>query len=235
MQLSDFHIRQVAFEVKFDPMYRLWDVSGALFQQLSRIWPHTSEGKIDPNHLQLMSDTINVIFGLRTCSIRIARPKSVIQFADQIAQSLDALFLVLEIETLRRVGTRTIYAKSYPTPEAAREAAVELGFIRAPSSPIFNHKSGLAEAESRMVWRDAAMQTQVVMKTEHQSFEVSGFTEFDNVPRKSESHALILDVDRGTLADVERSKFRVRDWLQGVQHVLNRDINRLLAPSEAQL
>jgi len=234
MQISDFYIRQVAFEVRFEPAYRLWDVSGVLFEQMNRIWPNTGDGKIEPSHLQLKSDTVDLNLTLRSCSVRIAKPKSVVQFADQIAATLETLFLHLDVKSLGRVGTRTIFAKSYPTAQAAIAATVALGLVRPPPAPIFNHKIGLAEAQARMVWRDDSMQTQVLVKAESQAFEVSGFDEFKDVPRKSESHLLILDIDRGTIGDVERSRFRASDWLHGVQHLLNRDINRLLSPNDRQ-
>ena len=49
LELVDFKIKSLTFEVRYAPAYLLWDRSGALWSNLEQIWPDLQTVETGPN------------------------------------------------------------------------------------------------------------------------------------------------------------------------------------------
>lgn len=228
MELSDFKIRQVVLEVRYDDAFALWDCAGRVHQELSRLWPGTTLQKVAPNEQLLRSDRVEILTGIKTSRVALLFPASILAAIDPMAETVNLWVTSLNIAKFNRVGTRVIFARSFSSEDAANKAVVDLGLVRYPTAPIFNHKGRPYENEVRIRWQDTVSQTQVLIKSEHQEIEMTIPSEGGEETQKKKLDFMLLDVDRATKGTIQLSKFRTRDWLEGVQHVISRDAPRIL-------
>jgi hypothetical protein len=228
MDIAEFSLRQLIFEIRYDDAYILWDRAGDIHRRIARLWPGSQLVEGTPNQQSLQSDVASIVTGFKTAHIAARKPTSILQFSDQFSETLAIWVDALELTRFTRVGTRVVYRKSFPSVETANQAMVGLGLIRVPQSPIFNHKSGLYAADLRLVWQDEASQTQVVLRAERQEMEVKGLFDDSGMNEKKTADSVVVDLDRATIGIVELTKFRMADWLKGIQHLMSRDLNRVL-------
>ena len=228
MELSDFKIRQVILEVRYDEAFALWDCAGRVHQELTRLWPGTTLQKAAPNEQVLRSERVEILTGIKTSRVALLSPTSILAAIDPMAETVNLWVTSLNITKFNRVGTRVIFARSFSSEDAANKAVVDLGLIRYPTAPIFNHRGKPYENEVRIRWQDSASQTQVMIKSEHQEIEMTVPTEGGEETQKRQLDFMLLDIDRATKGSIPLSKFRARDWLEGVQHIISRDSPRFL-------
>lgn len=229
MELNDFKIRQVIFEIRYNSAYILWDRAGVLARELSLLWPGLELLEGEPNQQVFNCGNARISTKIDNAHIAITAPRSITQYAEQIEESVKLWTDLLELEKYTRVGTRTIFAKTFESADAVNAAAVSLRLLRSPNPPFFNHKSPYSSYQLKMYWDDEDSQTQISIRPEHQVMEISGFfVADDEVKETRTSDALILDIDRAAKGEIDISKFRTSEWLEGVRHLINRDINRFL-------
>jgi len=229
MNFADFLIRQLTFEVRYDDSHLIWDVAGRITRELLDIWPglKLEEGK--PNQQVLKGQKLQVQTGIRTSHVMLFHPKTVVQHSEQIASTLKVWTSFLELNKLTRIGTRTIFTKEYKSEEEADKAVVELNLVRVPEGPVFNCHSGPTQMGLNVRWNDDLTTTYLSIGSERRVYEIDGPADFYDEAKKVTKNACLIDIDRATLKPLELSKFDVRQWLEGVQHVQSRDIPKFLA------
>lgn len=231
MELNDLKIRQLIFEVRYNDAFLLWDCAGQITKELTKVWPGTVLEEVAPNQQALKSDSVSVITGINSSRVMLVQPSTIVQYADQISETLKVWAKFLEITEFSRVGTRVIYSRAYDSEESANRAIVELGIVNYPAAPFFNHKEPPFAAEVRLLWRDDISQTQILIKAERHQLEIAGLP--DNLLEREVrvSDHVLLDIDRATRGVVDITKFRVAEWLSGVRHLVSRDISKLFKSS----
>lgn len=230
MEISDFKIRQVVFEIRYDDAYILWDRAGSIAEEITKLWPGAKITEGAPNKQSLKSDDATIVTGIRSSHVAVVGPNSILQFAAQIEETVNVWVRSLNLTKFSRVGTRIMYARAYDSIESASKAIVNLGLVRTPAAPIFNHKNELHQTDIRLLWQDDVSQTQVIIKPEHYDLEIPGLPDNPAEKQTKTADVMLLDIDRATRGTVELSKFRVSDWLEGVRHLVSRDANRILRP-----
>lgn len=110
MELSDFKIRQVIFEIRYDDAYILWDRAGAVSSDLTRIWPNLKLAEGTPNQQSLRSDDASIQTGIASSNVVLIQPDNIVQFSEQIEETLRIWVASLEINKFSRIGTRVIYS-----------------------------------------------------------------------------------------------------------------------------
>ncbi|HUX90721.1 MAG TPA: hypothetical protein VMV48_08535 [Gallionellaceae bacterium] len=228
MELSEFKIRQVIFEIRYDNAFILWDRAGGISRDLTKIWPNLKLTEGTPNQQSLRSEDLSIQTSLLTSHIALIQPSNISQFSEQIEETLRIWITSLEIKKFSRIGTRVIYAKTFESEDLAQKAVMNLGLVKYPEAPFFNHKIPPRSSEVKLLWQDDSSQTQIIVKSEHQEVEVGGLSDNPRDKHKKTADVMLIDIDRATRGDVELSKFRVVDWLEGVQHLIARDVKRIL-------
>jgi hypothetical protein len=227
MDLSDFKIQQVVFEVRYEEAFILWDVAGRVHRELARLWPGVTLEKSEPNQQFLKGDSAEIHTGIKQSRVALLGPPSITKFNDQLTETFAIWTTLLEVTRLTRVGTRVIFARKFPSIDAASKAVIDLGLIRYPPPPIFNHKTPPYGAQVNIVWQDEEAQTRFVAKAEHQTMEIA-VIDAPGAKETRTSDTMVIDIDRATRGTVELSKLRVAHWMEGVRHVIARDVPRLL-------
>lgn len=228
MELSDLKIRQVVFEIRYDEAFSLWDRAGAINRELVKIWPgiRLSEAP-EPNQVSLKNKDVSIRTGLKTSYVALQQPNNITQNSEQIEATLRLWVKELELSEFSRVGTRVIFTKFYESPASANNAAMSMGLVTYPAPPFFNHKNLPMSAEVSLVWEDGSSQTRIAIKTEHQQLEVDGLPDVQNENIKQTADLLVVDIDRATVGKVGIAKFRATDWIDGVRHLIARDMKRI--------
>lgn len=230
MEITDFNIRQVVFEIRYDDTYILWDRAGSIAEETAKLWPGVRIVEVAPNQQALRSDDATIVTGVNSSHVAILGPNSIVQFATQMEETVSIWAKFLNLKKFTRVGTRIMYTRPYDSQESASQAIVNLGLVRFPASPIFNHKNELHASDIRLYWQDDVSQTQVIIKSEHYELDIPGLPDKPREKQKKTADVMLLDIDRATRGVVELSKFRVGDWLEGVRHLVSRDAGRILRP-----
>jgi hypothetical protein len=228
MELSAFKIRQLVFEVRYDDAFLLWDCAGRVHAELAKLWPGSKLVQSEANQQLLKSDDAEIMTGIRQAHVAVIEPSTITKFADQIAETLRIWTSAMNVGKFNRVGTRVIYTRKYSSEEASDQAVMDLELIQHPPPPFFNHKVEPYTGEITITWRDDTTQTRFLAKSEHQSIEVPNL-EKASEKQKQAAHFLIVDIDRATRGTVDLAKFRVREWLDGVAHLISRDVPKLIA------
>ena len=228
MDIDDFHIRQIVFEIRYDNAYAIWDCAGAVTSEIAKLWPGATLGEVSPNKQVLQNDDASIQTTISRAHVALQQPKGITQFADQINKTLKIWINALDIKKFTRVGTRVMYTHQYPTQEAADNAVVSLNLVRYPTLPIFNHKVMPKESEIRILWEDETTQTQVIIKSEHHKMEILGFLDAPREKQEKTADVMLVDIDRAIKGDVPIEKFNTSEWLEGVRHLISRDLNRIL-------
>lgn len=229
MNLASFRIRQVTFEIRYDSAYLLWDVAGSIAREVSGIWPGLGVEEAKPNQQILVGPGVRIQSGFDRAYVIVSAPKSVTQHYEQISETYKLWTTLLDIRVLNRVGTRTIFVREYDSEDAANRAVFELGLVRVPEGPVFNHRSAPTSAGITLRWRDDSNATTFLsMHADKQTLNVEAHGEFADQSKAIEKNFLTIDVDRATREPIDLAKFNVQQWLEGVQHIQSRDIPKFL-------
>lgn len=231
MKFADFKMRQIVFEIRYEPAYVLWDRAGAIAKEIKRLFPSVELDEGKPNKQVFSDDLVTIGTGVDSAYIAVKQPKNALEFAEHIASITDVWITFLELRKLTRVGTRVMYVKEFETSEQCGNALVELGLVRFPAPPFFNHKGSPKQCDLRLYWEEDGFQTQLILKPERHELKVAAGLPDRSVERRLESYdVVLLDIDRATRGTVDLSKFYVVEWLKGINHLVFRDVDRLFNP-----
>ncbi len=228
MDFSDFYLRRLIFEIRYDQAFVLWDRAGGIARRLTTLWPGLKLAEGVPNHQVLKGQNVDISTGLGASHCILFRPQSFIEHVEQMNKTLAIWVEELEIEKFARIGTRAIYSKDAKSEDEAGAMIAGLALLNIPQS-VLRHQTPAHAALVRLNWRDDAVTTQVLIQAEKQTMELDAAREVPGWDEKREVFRINFDVDRATRGDTERSKFRLSDWLEGVRQTIARDANKLLA------
>ena len=231
MELSNFKIRQLVFEVRYDDAFLLWDCAGRTNAELAKIWPGTRLDEASPNQQSIKSDKLSIVTGINSSRVVLICPTTIVQYSDQLAETIKLWIEFLGISEFTRIGTRVIYDREYDSEESVNSAIIDLGLVNYPAAPFFNHKEKPFASDIRLLWKDEVSQTQILIKAERHQLEIGGLPSNPLQKEVRISDHLLVDVDRSTHGLVEVAKFRVSEWMNGVRHLIARDLPKLLKAS----
>jgi hypothetical protein len=231
MKIIEFTIRQVVFEIRFEEAYEVWDRAGQINREFSELWPKIQLSEAEPNKQILKSDEVQLHTGLRSCNIALLFPKTIAPNPAnerRVSETFRVWRNALGFSKLTRVGTRVIMAKSFSSGNDAEQAIMSLGLTKTPKPPIFNHDTDPAWVDVRLHWQDEATSTQVRVHPEHHETEIKDPAGDPAKREKRTTYSVVIDMDRATRGSTDTGKFDVVQWLKGVQHLVNRDLTRLI-------
>ncbi len=149
----------------------------------------------------------------------------------QIKETFEAWRDTLDLNILDRVSTRVTHSKEFVSLKEANADLLALNLARWPNTKVFDQpleseRNGL---EIAFRFEDQSSFSVLRLKTEQLKAEPELDPEFfDESTITKTKNRLVIDFDRGLLGSVGGSKFRADEWIKGYQHILRRDIEKVL-------
>lgn len=232
MILDSFKLSSVIFQIQYSEGYEIWDHAGAISRKLCNIWPDLKFSKARPEQQILTGKGVTTDTTLQKATITLLGEKSLDQRKiDQLTETFEVWRDLLKLDDLKRVSTRAIYIKELPSLKEANAEQIALNIARWPSGKVFDQpieseKNGF---ELRYRFEDDNSFSILTLKTEQVIYEVELDPNFiEDSEHKVTKNRVVIDFDRGLLGSVKAAKFRMEDWIKGYQHILRRDIEKVI-------
>jgi hypothetical protein len=232
MLLDDFKLVNTVIQIQYSDAYLLWDRAGFISKKLCGVWPDLKTTEARPNQQALAGKDVNLQTGLNSSAITLSGNHTLDQLrTKRIQDTFDIWSEALELTEFSRVSMRLTYAKEYDSMHEANSYIFGLNLARWPTSKVFDQpeQSDLNGLDISYRFEDESSFSVLRLKAERVKYEVDidpAITENPEI-RVTKNRA-IIDFDRGLLGKVAVDKFRTDDWLKGYQHVLRRDLEKIL-------
>jgi len=232
MILDSFKTHTLIFQIQYANAYELWDCAGAVGRRLCKVWPGLTLREGQPHQQIFVGDRAVIQTGVGNSTVTLSGDKVFEQRKVlQIKESFEIWCEFLDLDVLDRVSTRVQYSKQFPSLKEANAELFALNLARWPNTKVFEQplesdKNGLDIAYR---FEDESSFSLLRVKTEQIKAEVELDPElFDEPKITKERDRLVIDFDRGLLGSTNARKFLVDEWIKGYQHILRRDIEKVL-------
>ncbi|NMF99689.1 hypothetical protein GPA27_20125 [Aromatoleum toluolicum] len=232
MILDSYSLHSLIVQFRYPNAFELWDRAGAIARRVAAIWPGLELTDADPRQQTLRGNGVQLQTSIDTATVTLRRPKTLdARKIQQIKETFDVWRQSLELENAERVSTRGVYAKDYRSIREANAALFAMNLIRWPTTKVFDQPldAELNSVDLQYRFEDTNSFSFLRLKSEHVKYEVDLDAEFvDQTEIRGEKCRLVIDFDRGLLGSVSTDKFRMDDWLKGFQHLLRRDLEKVI-------
>ncbi len=232
MILDSFKLHTAIVQIHYKEAYELWDNAGVIARELSNIWPDVKISEAKPHQQVLVGKDINIDTGFTKSTITLSgeRPLNK-RNVQNIAQTFETWRKALNLQELIRVSTRVTYFKEFPSIKDANAELIALNMAQWPTTKVFDQSTGSDFNSLELLYRfqDDQSFSVLKLKTEQIKYEVGldpYFVEHSNIEKVR--NRMVIDFDRGLLGSVKADKLRMDDWIKGFQHILNRDIEKVI-------
>lgn len=234
MLLDDFKLHSVTLQMTYAERYELWDCAGAISRELSNIWPGLSLEESRPNNQLLQTDQVKLETALTSATATFFGGKGFDSASvDQLVRTFAVWRDELGLDKVTRLSCRSRYIKDFPTRRAANERMLSWGLCRIPTGRVFDQpQDGDGNSvEVNIRFEDASSFAVVRAGAEHVVMELKGhpdLTSLEGTPNRQVTNRVFVDFDRGVLGMVDLREIRIGEWLKGYQHLLRRDIDKVI-------
>lgn len=232
MILDSFKLHTVIVQIQYPEAYELWDRAGAIGRQICTIWPGLTTSKGRPEQQVLVGKGMKIDTTFNKSTVTLTGEESFSQRKiQQVKETFEVWCEKLMLDNLERVSTRAMYAKDFPSIKEANAELFALNLARWPTTKVFDqpmeaNRNGL---EIHYRFEDENSFSVLALKAEQLKYEVDLDPSFiDESELKITKSRMIVDFDRGLLGSVNAGKFRMDDWIKGYQHILRRDIDKVI-------
>lgn len=232
MLLDAFKLVSTIIQIQYSDAYLIWDRAGFISKKLCAVWPDLKSTDARPNQQTLVGKDFNLQTGLNSSTITFTGIHTLDQLkTKRIKETFNVWAENLELTEFSRVSMKVTYAKEYDSLQEANSFIFGLNLVRWPKTKVFDQseQSELNGLDVSYRFEDESSFTVLRLKAEKVNYEVSLDPQITENPeiRVTKIRALI-DFDRGLLGKVIVDKFRTDDWLKGYQHILRRDLEKIL-------
>ncbi len=232
MILDSFKLLNTTFQITYSEAYMLWDRAGEIAERVRSIWPDLKLSEGRPKQQTFEGKDITLQTGLTLSTIILNGENSLDQNkARKIKETFEVWRQSLELHDLQRMSMLTTYAKEFSSMKEANAELIALNIARWPSTKVFDQplESELNGLEIFFRFEDKDSFSTLKLKCERTIYKVNLDPEYINDSDiESIKNRLLITFDRGMLGTIDAKKFRFDDWVQGYQHVLRRDIEKLI-------
>ena len=199
MNISDFQTNRFTFELRFQDSFLIWDRSGALTTSLRREFPTLEVIEGTPAKISLVvRPNIELVLEINKAFIIVHKPKRTAEDLSLYSIALTKIVTeTLEISRFKRIGTRLLYQKSYPSIHEATEKLTSFGVIALPEKKFFNQHGSPKQGAINFVWEGETTGARVRLATDTENFEfIPAPPHADRVDAISKTeHFLYADID----------------------------------------
>lgn len=232
MLLDSYKPHTLIFQITYDEAFELWDRAGAISRTLCKIWPNLKLQEGQPQQQILTGNGVAIRTGLADSTVTL-KGEGLFQ-ADKVKSLQDTYSMwreMLDLKVLKRASSRVGYTKNFDTITAANAELLGMQLAEWPDTKVFDQPldGELNGLEIAYRFEDKVSFSLLRLKAEQIKAEVELDSElFDEPVLAKTKNRLVIDFDRGLLGSVDAEKFRADEWIKGFQHVLRRDIEKVL-------
>ena len=232
MLLDSYKPRTLIFQITYDEAFEIWDRAGAMARALCKIWPSLKLQEGQPHYQTFAGKGISVRTGLADSTVTL-KGENVFEVRNikSLEDTYSMWYEMLDLSVLKRASTRVLYTKDFDTIKAANAELLGMQLAEWPDTKVFDQPMDAESNGLEIAYRfeDKASFSLLRLKAEQIKAEVELDPElFDQPVLAKTKNRLVIDFDRGLLGSVDGGKFRVDEWVKGFQHVLRRDIEKVL-------
>lgn len=237
MLLDSYKPRMLIFQITYNEAFNIWDRAGAMAHAVCKIWPGLELKKGQPQDQTFAGKGVVVRTGLTDSTVTL---KGDGVFEARNIKMLEDTYAMwhqtLDLGVLKRASTLVAYTKDFDSIKAANAELLGMQLAEWPDTKVFDQpldgeSNGL---EIAYRFQDKASFSMLRLKVEQIKAEAELDPElFDEPVLTKTKNRLVIDFDRGLLGSVDAGKFRVDEWVKGFQHVLRRDIEKVLKGKKA--
>jgi hypothetical protein len=232
MILDSYKLHSAVIQIQYAESYAIWDRAGEISRGLCKIWPDLKLAEGQPQQQTLEGKGVNIQTGITKSTVTI-RGESALSLpkVKQLSETFELWREALELIELSRVSTRTAYAKEFSTLKDANATLLSLNLAQWPDGKVFDQpvdsdRNGL---EIQYRFEDKNSFSVLKLKAEQVKYTVELQPEiFDEPNVEKIINRLLIDFDRGLLGSVSADKLRMDEWIKGYQHLLRRDIEKVI-------
>ena len=227
LDLADFDIDKVTFEIRYDNAYLLWDRAGLIWSEAQHQWPSLTVQRAEPNNtIFLLDRRYELGVELKRTFVNAYRPAADLgNFIDILEKFVPLVNRALELSRYIRIGFRLFYVKPFADADGASAAVLSTGQLRTPAGRHFNIDGKPLYPECFLRWEGKTTAVRVHLAARSRKLDFEPTPEAAKIldPVHSDKHEVLLDIDYYTLANVTIGQFRVKDWLTQAFHIIKRD------------
>ena len=231
LAVSNFKVDNVAFEVRYDNAYLLWDRAGHVWWELLKTFPSLEMAEAQPALTAFTLDdytSFNVHLDKSFVVSKVSDYpfKDVLKYADALVATITSQ---LKIEMFTRAGFRVTHAREFPSREDAVEVLLGSGIFSPPAGTMFGVSKARVSPDFNIRWEGENSGTLVRVKVESRKLESKsppGFEEFES--KTVEKFVLVLDFDYYNTGTISVGQFRASDWINSASHLIRKDFDKFL-------
>ncbi len=232
MILDSLKLRNVIVQLRYADAFELWDRAGAVGREFCNIWPDLQLLEGQPQQQSLKGPGVQIQTGFNQATLTLTGSNSFDQRKQQqIKDTFEIWRKILGLEEVKRISTRAIYVKELASIKELNSELINLNMVHWPTEKVFDQPmdAELNTFEIAYKFEDANSFAFLRLKTELIKFEADLDPDFVDEPEiRKTKNRLVLDFDRGLLGSVNAEKFRMDDWIKGFQHLMRRDIGKVI-------
>jgi hypothetical protein len=234
VELADFALERVTFEVRFEKAFALWDRAGATIAGVTAQYPNAELQDANPSRIALViKPNAELVLELEKAHVIHHAPQRdaapLIPLATSLTKSVTEF---LQVKALTRIGTRAIYKKEFDKIADATQRLLSMGHLRTPTGKFFGVDAKPESVAYSTKWDGKATGVRVSLHSQTQKIEFSPAPihakEMEGISK--ERHELLLDIDYFSTQTVMSDQFRAEDWIKNAMHLINRDVHFFLKP-----
>ncbi len=226
MELTDLTLHTMAFEVRYDPRYLLFDRAGHIWSDVQREHPTMRMGQVAPARVAAVIDNqYQLAVELeRTVIEDFSHQKKLDNYLDLCNGILSIIVPALDVTVFLRAGLRIIYRRTCRSADEASSLMLKLGLMRVPSGRHFGIEGEAKGPHYAIRWEGKTLGATANLRTQARRVFMEpplGERALERVDK--ELFDLDYDLDYYTMAPVPIGQFRARDWIKQAVHVVERD------------
>jgi hypothetical protein len=219
LDLDEFVIQVLTFELRFENAYLLWDRAGEMASRFIDHDPAIRFVTAQPHQQIFETDDLHIVSELASLRVSSRGPnalKQLMDFGEVLALTTRE---VLRINTFTRVGFRNISRKVFPDRKTAVQTlshvSESFGETTDDWERVGMHLSDRLESESRGFSATIKVEQQEVNLTI--PWEASNRIDF----KKQKEAVGILDSDYYTIGSVDHDAFNAETWIKFANRTVN--------------
>lgn len=232
MILDSFKLYSAIIQIQYADAFEIWDHAGAISRRLTSIWPGLKPAEAQPQQQVLVGDGVNIQTGFTKSTVTLSGEKALSQLkVQQTSDTFEVWRELLELNELKQVSSRVTYLKEFASMGEANAELLSWNLARWPTAKVFDQslESDRNGLEIQYRFEDKNSFSVLKLKAEQLKYEVDFDPYYVDEPEiRKTKNRMVVDFDRGLLGSVSAEKFRMDEWIKGYQHILRRDIEKVI-------
>lgn len=230
---SSFRRKQIAYELRYDNAYLLWDRTGWIWTHLKSHVGNLTTNTVSPNRTVFFADgRYSLSVSLDRASIIDERPEASADSTFELITAFSEIVLSgLEVAILTRAGTRFQYSIECRNLNEAKNIVNSMHMTVNPNKKLFNIEPASIAPAYKVEVNDGALgyifqayAQELVLQLE----PLPDIISLIGAAEKKVTSQFVIDIDFMTKNPLPVESFDAKTWLSGWQKAINRDMDAML-------